>query len=51
MALGIFGWSEDQFWDSTPLGFFAAMDAYRMANDPEYRKGREFADFKKGLEG
>jgi hypothetical protein len=49
-ACAIFGWSEEQFWRSTPHAFFAAVEGYRLANDSDYRQSQGFAEFKRGLE-
>ncbi len=49
--MAIFGVSEDEFWAMTPHAYFAAVHAYRMAHDSEYRKRQEFAEFKKDVEG
>ena len=49
-ACAIFGWSEDQFWKSTPHAFFAAVEGYRLANDPDYRQKQGFSEFRRGLE-
>jgi len=32
MATGIIGWSPDQFWQATPHEFWAAWEAWRLAN-------------------
>lgn len=50
IALSAFGWAPSEFWSATPHAFLDAVDAHRMANDPEYRRRQEFADFRDKVE-
>ena len=51
LAMGILHWSPEEFWTSTPHDLLAALDGYRMANDPDYAGKKSFAEFKAQFEG
>lgn len=43
-------WPPDHFWSSTPHEFFAAIDGWRMSNDPDFSKRQRFKKLKEGWE-
>lgn len=50
--MALFGWTEVQFWRSTPQCFWTALAEYNrvFAAGSEHQKRREFAAFKKRIE-